>query len=87
MIFDFHHLKIDYPSGNKWEVQPFRFHDLKKNLFAWQEGMEQGGGWNALCWDNHDQPRIVSRLGDEGSLRKESAKMLATALHGLRGTP
>lgn len=87
MIFDFHHLKIDYPSGNKWEVQPFRFHDLKKNLFAWQEGMEQGGGWNALFWDNHDQPRIVSRLGDEGSLRKLSAKMLATALHGLRGTP
>lgn len=87
MIFDFHHLKIDYPSGNKWEIQPFRFHDLKNNLFAWQEGMEKGGGWNALFWYNHDQPRIVSRIGDEGKYRVQSAKMLATALHCLRGTP
>lgn len=87
MIFDFHHLKIDYPSGNKWEVQPFRFHDLKNNLFTWQEEMERGGGWNALFWYNHDQPRIVSRIGDEGKYRVQSAKMLAAALHGLRGTP
>lgn len=87
MIFDFHHLKIDYPSGNKWEVQPFRFHDLKNNLFTWQEEMEKGGGWNALFWYNHDQPRIVSRIGDEGEYRVQSAKMLATALHCLRGTP
>lgn len=87
MIFDFHHLKIDYPSGNKWEIQPFRFHDLKNNLFTWQEEMEKGGGWNALFWYNHDQPRIVSRIGDEGKYRVQSAKMLATALHCLRGTP
>ena len=87
MIFSFHHLRIDYPSGNKWELQPFRFHDLKKNLFTWQREMEKGGGWNALFWYNHDQPRIVSRIGDEGKYRLESAKMLATALHGLKGTP
>ena len=87
MIFSFHHLRIDYPSGNKWEIQPFRFHDLKKNLFTWQREMEKGGGWNALFWYNHDQPRIVSRVGDEGKYRLESAKMLATALHGLKGTP
>ena len=87
MIFSFHHLRIDYPSGNKWEIQPFRFHDLKKNLFTWQREMEKGGGWNALFWYNHDQPRIVSRVGDEGKYRLKSAKMLATALHGLKGTP
>lgn len=87
MIFDFHHLKIDYPSGNKWEIQPFRFHDLKHNLFTWQTEMEKGDGWHALFWYNHDQPRIVSRIGDEGKYRVESAKMLATVLHGLRGTP
>ena len=87
MIFNFHHLRIDYPSGNKWEVQPFRFHDLKKNLFMWQREMEKGGGWNALFWYNHDQPRIVSRIGDEGRYWKESAKMLATTMHGLQGTP
>ena len=79
MIFSFHHLRIDYPSGNKWQIQPFRFHDLKKNLFTWQ--------WNALFWYNHDQPRIVSRIGDEGKYRLESAKMLATTIHGLKGTP
>ncbi len=87
MIFSFHHLRIDYPSGNKWEIQPFRFHDLKKNLFTWQREMEKGGGWNALFWYNHDQPRIVSRIGDEGKYRLESAKMLATTIHGLKGTP
>ena len=87
MIFSFHHLRIDYPSGNKWQIQPFRFHDLKKNLFTWQREMEKGGGWNALFWYNHDQPRIVSRIGDEGKYRLESAKMLATTIHGLKGTP
>lgn len=87
MIFNFHHLRIDYPSGNKWEIQPFRFHDLKKNLFTWQREMERGGGWNSLFWYNHDQPRIVSRIGDDGRYRLESAKMLATTIHGLKGTP
>lgn len=87
MIFSFHHLKVDYPSGNKWEVEPFRFHDLKDFLFTWQEEMEKGGGWNAVFWCNHDQPRIVSRIGNDKEYRLESAKCLATAIHGLRGTP
>ena len=87
MIFSFHHLKVDYPSGNKWEIEPFRFHDLKKHLFTWQEEMEKGGGWNALFWCNHDQPRIVSRIGNEKGYRVKSAKCLATAIHGLKGTP
>lgn len=87
MIFSFHHLKVDYPSGNKWEIEPFRFHDLKKHLFTWQEEMEKGGGWNALFWCNHDQPRIVSRIGNEKEYRVKSAKCPATAIHGLKGTP
>ena len=87
MIFSFHQLKVDYPSGNKWEIEPFRFHDLKKHLFTWQEEMEKGGGWNALFWCNHDQPRIVSRIGNEKEYRVKSAKCLATAIHGLKGTP
>lgn len=87
MIFSFHHLKVDYPSGNKWEIEPFRFHDLKKHLLTWQEEMEKGGGWNALFWCNHDQPRIVSRIGNEKEYRVKSAKCLATAIHGLKGTP
>lgn len=87
MIFSFHHLKVDYPSGNKWEIEPFRFHDLKKHLFTWQEEMEKDGGWNALFWCNHDQPRIVSRIGNEKEYRVKSAKCLATAIHGLKGTP
>ena len=87
MIFSFHHLKVDYPSGNKWEIEPFRFHDLKKHLFTWQEEMEKGGGWNALFWCNHDQPRIVTRIGNDGEYRVKSAKCLATAIHGLKGTP
>lgn len=87
MIFSFHHLKVDYPSGNKWAIEPFRFHDLKKYLFTWQEEMEKGGGWNALFWCNHDQPRIVSRIGNDGEYRIQSAKCFATAVHGLKGTP
>ena len=87
MIFSFHHLKVDYTSGNKLEIEPFRFHDLKKHLFTWQEEMEKGGGWNALFWCNHDQPRIVSRIGNEKEYRVKSAKCLATAIHGLKGTP
>ena len=60
---------------------------LKQLFMEWQEGMERENGWNAVFWCNHDQPRVVSRFGDEGPYWKESAKMLATAIHGLRGTP
>ncbi|QHZ48289.1 alpha,alpha-phosphotrehalase [Bacillus sp. NSP9.1] len=87
MVFNFHHLKADYPNGEKWALADFDFLKLKKILSEWQIEMNQGGGWNALFWCNHDQPRIVSRYGDDGQYRKKSAKMLATAIHMLQGTP
>ena len=87
MVFNFHHLKVDYPNGEKWVAAPFDFIELKRILSAWQVGMVSGGGWNATFWCNHDQPRVVSRFGDDGRYRVESAKMLASVLHGLRGTP
>ena len=87
MTFSFHHLKVDYRNGDKWALMPAD-HMALKNLFAqWQEGMQAGHGWNALFWCNHDQPRVVSRFGDEGRYWKESAKMLGTATHLMRGTP
>ena len=87
MTFSFHHLKVDYKNGDKWALMP-PDHMALKNLFAqWQEGMQAGHGWNALFWCNHDQPRAVSRFGDEGRYWKESAKMLGTATHLMRGTP
>jgi len=87
MTFQFHHLKVDYPNGDKWSTAPFDFFELKKILSAWQIGMHEGGGWNALFWTNHDQPRIVSRFGDDEKYREKSAKMLATTLHMMKGTP
>ena len=87
MCFNFHHLKVDYKDGNKWALMPA---DLKvlRNLFKeWQEEMCAQGGWGAVFWCNHDQPRIVSRLGNEGKHWKHSAKMLGTFIHMLRGTP
>lgn len=87
MVFNFHHLKVDYPNGQKWALGKLDLVALKHVLAHWQKGMHDGGGWNALFWCNHDQPRIVSRFGDEGDYRVESAKMLATTLHLLQGTP
>jgi len=87
MTFQFHHLKVDYPNGEKWSRAPFDFLKLKKILSDWQVGMHEGGGWNALFWTNHDQPRIVSRFGDDEQYREKSAKMLATTLHMMKGTP
>lgn len=87
MCFNFHHLKVDYKNGDKWALMPPDRMALK-NLFAvWQEGMQAAHGWNALFWCNHDQPRAVSRFGDEGPLWQASAKMLAAAIHLMRGTP
>lgn len=86
MTFNFHHLKVDYPNGQKWTAAPFDFLELKRILSDWQVGM-QGNAWNAIFWCNHDQPRVVSRFGDDTVYRVESAKMLATTLHGLQGTP
>ncbi|MCA0150352.1 alpha,alpha-phosphotrehalase [Rossellomorea vietnamensis] len=87
MTFNFHHLKVDYPNGEKWSVADFDFLKLKDILSTWQREMNKGGGWNALFWCNHDQPRIVSRYGDDGEYRNESAKMLATTIHMMQGTP
>lgn len=87
MTFSFHHLKVDYPGGEKWIKADFDFLQLKKIMTDWQVKMHEGGGWNALFWCNHDQPRVVSRFGNDKKFRVESAKMLATALHMLQGTP
>lgn len=87
MVFNFHHLKVDYKDGDKWTLMNFDFKKLKDILNSWQVGMEKGNGWNAVFWCNHDQPRIVSRFGDDKVYQMESAKMLATAVHMLRGTP
>ncbi|WP_287146282.1 alpha,alpha-phosphotrehalase [Aeromonas sp.] len=86
MVFNFHHLKVDYPNGDKWTKAQFDFLELKRIFNHWQSGMH-GKGWSALFWCNHDQPRIVSRFGDEGEHRVVAAKMLASTLHGLQGTP
>ena len=87
MCFSFHHLKADYKNGEKWEIQPTDYEKLTDILKTWQLGMEKNRGWNAVFWCNHDQPRIVSRLGDETTYWKESAKMLAAMVHMMRGTP
>lgn len=86
MTFNFHHLKVDYPNGEKWTLAKPDFVELKQIFNYWQQGMH-GKAWNALFWCNHDQPRIVSRFGSEGELRTKSAKMLAMVLHGMQGTP
>lgn len=87
MTFSFHHLKIDYLNGDKWALQAPDLGQLRSLFAAWQEGMQAGGGWNALFWCNHDQPRVVSRLGDDEKYWKESAKMLVLCIHLMRGTP
>ena len=87
MVFSFHHLKVDYRNGDKWSLQAPDLQQLRSLFQSWQEGIAAGGGWNAVFWCNHDQPRIVSRLGDDQQYWKESAKMLATCIHMMRGTP
>ncbi|MFC0557446.1 alpha,alpha-phosphotrehalase [Halalkalibacter alkalisediminis] len=87
MTFNFHHLKVDYPNGEKWAIADFDFFALKKILSKWQVEMNKGGGWNALFWCNHDQPRVVTRYGNDTTYHEESAKMLATTIHLMQGTP
>lgn len=87
MCFNFHHLKVDYKDGDKWKLMAPDIVSLKSIFKEWQEKIQSGNGLNALFWCNHDQPRIVSRLGDEGKYYKESAKMLAGMIHLMRGTP
>jgi len=87
MVFSFHHLKVDFVGNEKWVLVPADLMKLKKILYDWQVGMEQNHAWNAVFWCNHDQPRVVSRFGDDQRYWKESAKMLATLIHCMRGTP
>lgn len=87
MVFNFHHLKVDYINGEKWSLGKLDLNKLKEIIFKWQLEMEKGGGWSAVFWCNHDQPRIISRFGDTDRYFLESGKMLATVIHLLRGTP
>ncbi|MFV4928231.1 alpha,alpha-phosphotrehalase [Lactobacillus delbrueckii subsp. allosunkii] len=87
MVFTFHHLKVDYKDGEKWTKTPFDFMKLKGLLSSWQTGMTEGGGWNAVFWNNHDQPWALNRFGDPVHYREKSAEMLAATIHFLRGTP
>jgi oligo-1,6-glucosidase len=85
MVLHYEHVEIDHGTF-KWDVRPFDLGRLRDRLAAWQEGLADVG-WNSLYWDNHDQPRVVSRYGDDGRWQAESAKLLATVLHLQRGTP
>jgi oligo-1,6-glucosidase len=86
MVFQFEHVGLDHGPGGKFDPRPLRLTDLKATFGRWQAGLADAG-WNSLYWDNHDQPRVVSRFGDDGKHRRESAKALATLLHLHRGTP
>ncbi len=86
MVFQFEHMDIDSGPGGKWDVQPWRLSDFKRVMGKWQLEL-QDRGWNSLYLNNHDQPRMVSRFGDDKDCRKQSAKMLGTLLHTLQGTP
>ncbi|KAA0762837.1 alpha-glucosidase [Bacillus sp. SH5-2] len=86
MVFQFEHMDLDSGEGGKWDVKPCSLLTLKENLTKWQKALEHTG-WNSLYWNNHDQPRVVSRFGNDGIYRTESAKMLATVLHMMKGTP
>jgi len=83
MVFQFEHVELDYDEHGKWTTKRIDLRDLKKNLSKWQTELEDKA-WNSLFLDNHDQPRIVSRLGDDSPL---SAKAIATMLHFMKGTP
>jgi len=85
MVFQFEHVQLDIGT-TKFDLRPLHLPDLKASLAAWQAGLA-GRGWNSLYWGNHDQPRAVSRFGDDGAHRVASAKTLATVLHLHQGTP
>lgn len=93
MSFSFHHLKVDYAGGDKWALQEPDVAQLRAILREWQEGMQAGGGWNALFWDNHDQPRAVTRfggrdgVGERGGSWELVGKMLAACDFLMKGTP
>ncbi|MEC2071524.1 alpha-glucosidase [Alkalihalophilus marmarensis] len=86
MVFQFDHMDVDSGPGGKWDIQPWTLSELRRIIDGWQLGLE-GRGWNSLYLNNHDQPRMVSRFGNDKEYRVKSAKMLATLLHTLQGTP
>ncbi len=86
MVFQFEHITLTWEHGDKWNPIPLDLPAFKKVLTKWQVELENEG-WNSLFWNNHDLPRVVSKYGDEGKYRVESAKMLATTLHLMKGTP
>ena len=87
MIFQFEQIQLDKKAGGqRWDLKPLDLPDLKRVFSKWQTELE-GHGWNSLFWNNHDLPRIVFRWGNDGAYRVLSAKMLATLLHGMKGTP
>ena len=86
MVFQFEHMDVDADGTNKWSDKKMDLRDLKKILTKWQKGLDTIA-WNSLFWENHDQPRSVSRFGNDGKYREMSAKMLATCLHMMQGTP
>lgn len=87
MAFTFHHVKVDYTDGKKWTLGNYKLTDLTRILSDWQVEMADQGGWNALFWNNHDQPRAISRFTDDNKYRDQSAKLLAMVEFGLQGTP
>lgn len=86
MVFQFEHIGLDQEGSEKWDLKSLNLIELKEVLSKWQTELK-GEGWNSLFWNNHDLPRIVSRWGNDKEYRVESAKMLATLLHGMQGTP
>ncbi|MFC4557600.1 alpha-glucosidase [Virgibacillus kekensis] len=86
MVFHFDHMDVDSGKDGKWDIKPWSLVELKTILSKWQTELENKG-WNSLYWNNHDQPRVVSRFGNDGKYRTESAKMLATTLHMMKGNP
>jgi len=86
MVFQFEHVDLGFGENGKWDNLPTDFLELKKVMSKWQTSLENEG-WNSLYWGNHDQPRCVSRFGNDGQYWQESAKMLVTCLHMMKGTP
>ncbi|ADV88770.1 glycoside hydrolase family 13 protein [Vibrio vulnificus] len=86
MVFQFEHITLTWQHGDKWNPIPLDLKQFKHVLTKWQTELSNQG-WNSLFWNNHDLPRVVSKYGDDQRYRVESAKMLATALHFLKGTP
>jgi oligo-1,6-glucosidase len=86
MVFQFEHVGLDHGDGGKFDPRDFGVSTLKRSLQRWQDGLA-ATGWNSLYWNNHDQPRAVSRFGDDGEYWSQSARALAAVLHLQRGTP